>query len=108
MISTSLVQAAYPSKGNSDSIRHRGLWQFAAGAVLLGSGIAAGIIGLPCLSGSWLWGDRPGSFTLHGIGSAMVLATMPLMTVGAALLDWAAAIDRRDQRQRNRRRREQS
>jgi hypothetical protein len=70
-------------------------WQ-AAGAVSgLGGGILAAAVGALVSAVAWVRGDETGGLSLHGVGSLLLLSTIPLLILGAHCLD---LLDRRMER----------
>jgi hypothetical protein len=62
-------------------------WQ-AAGAVFgLAGGIVAAILGTLLSASAWVLGDASNGLSLHGVGSILLLSTIPLLIVGAHCLD---------------------
>jgi hypothetical protein len=69
------------------SRRGKWMWQ-AAGAVFgLAGGIAAAILGTLLWASAWLLGDASNGLSLHGVGSTLLLSTIPLLVVGGHCLD---------------------
>lgn len=69
--------------------RSRSLWRWpASGAVFgLAGGVIAVIFGSVLLAIAWTTGDASSGLSLHGIGSILLLSTMPLLIFGACCLD---------------------
>jgi hypothetical protein len=67
----------------------RGGWTWQAnGAVFaIAGGILAAILGTLLSAGAWSLGDESNGLTLHGVGSTLLLSTIPLLVLGAHCLD---------------------
>jgi hypothetical protein len=67
----------------------KGMWAWpTSGAVCgLAGGVIAAISGTLLLAIAWAIGDESSGLSLHGIGSILLLSTMPLLILGACCLD---------------------
>ena len=67
----------------------RGVWTWqAAGAVSgLCGGIVAGAFGALLSGAAWALGDKGGGLSMRGVGSVLLLSTIPLLILGAHCLD---------------------
>jgi hypothetical protein len=62
-------------------------WQ-ATGAVCgLGGAVVVVLLGALLSAGAWVLGDETGGLSLHGVGSILLLATIPLLLIGGYCLD---------------------
>lgn len=62
-------------------------WQ-ATGTVLgLAGAVVAVFFGTLLSAGAWVLGDETGGISLHGVGSVLLLSTIPLLLVGGCCLD---------------------
>jgi hypothetical protein len=68
--------------------RRRGwTWQAIGVGSGLGGGMLAAAIGALLSAVAWVRGDETGGLSLHGVGSILLLSTIPLLIVGAHCLD---------------------
>jgi hypothetical protein len=68
--------------------RRRGwAWQAVVTVFGLGGGILAATIGSLLSAVAWMRGEETGGLSLHGVGSVLLLSTIPLLILGAHCLD---------------------
>ena len=67
----------------------RGVWTWQARGAMFGlaGGASAAILGTTLLLIAWIVGDQSKGLSLHGIGSILLLSTIPLLILGACCLD---------------------
>ncbi|HUQ33673.1 MAG TPA: hypothetical protein VM095_16250 [Pyrinomonadaceae bacterium] len=69
----------------------RGLWAWPTGGAVCGlaGSVLAVASGTMLLIIAWATGDESSGLSLHGIGSFLLLSTIPLLILGACCLDSA-------------------
>lgn len=68
---------------------HRGGWTWQATGALFGfvGGIVAPLLGALLLAGAWVMGNETNGLPLSGVGSILLLSTIPLLLIGGHCLD---------------------
>ena len=72
-------------------------WQAVGAAAGLGGGVLAAAAGSLLSALAWAHGDQSSGLSQHGVGSILLLSTIPLLVIGAHCLD---LLDRKVERGR--------
>ena len=72
-------------------------WQAACAVSCLSGGILAAASGALLSAVAWARGDESGGLSMHGVGSVLLLSTIPLLILGAHCLDLMEREHKQDQ-----------
>lgn len=72
-------------------------WQISATVCCLAGGILAPLMGSLMLAEAWLTGNQHSGLSAYGIGTVLLLSTIPLLVLGAHCLDLSDRRKARDQ-----------
>lgn len=62
-------------------------WEATSAAFCLFGGLGAGLFGTACTAAAWMLGTELHPW-LHGVGTALLIATIPLLIFSGYCLDW--------------------
>jgi hypothetical protein len=69
------------------SSRGRWTWRATGASCGLAGGMLAATLGTLLMTCAWALGDETGVLSMHGVGSILLLSTIPLLIAGAHCLD---------------------